>query len=126
MASKSSKTRARTATITQSTSSVQSSRKHITVVQSSKTRASTAKSTQSTAPKHVERRPKSRRLSWKDPILVDVFATSIGGTFQGIDGVERKLRTRNNVRHKVTSKTLESDPNLDKYPSVNLLAQLGW
>jgi hypothetical protein len=56
---------------------------------------------------------------------VDVFATSIGGTFQGIDRVERKLRTRNVARHKVTSKTLESDPNPKKYPSVNPLAQDG-
>ncbi len=56
---------------------------------------------------------------------MDVFATSIGGTFQGIDGVERKPRTRNVVRHEVTSETLESDPNPNKYPSVNPLAQDG-
>ncbi len=56
---------------------------------------------------------------------MDVFATSIGGAFQGIGGVERKLRTSNVALHEVTSKTLESDPNPNKYPSVTPLAQDG-
>jgi hypothetical protein len=124
-ASQSSKTRARTAKSTQSTTSARSSRKHSTVSQSSKTRAGTAKSTQITTPEHVERKSKSRRLLWKDPILVNVIPTSIGGAFQSIDGVERKLRTRNVAQHKVTPKTLESDPDSDKYLSVNPLAQDG-
>jgi hypothetical protein len=103
----------------------QSSRKRSTTSQSSKARALTAKSTQSTASKHVERKPKRRRLLRKDLILVNVIATSIWGAFQGIDGVERKLRTRNVARHKVTPKTQESDPDPGKYQSVNPVAQDG-
>ncbi len=93
--------------------------------QSSKTRACTTKSIHSAAPKHIKRKPMRRRFSWKDLISVNIIATSIGGAFQGIDGVKRKLRTKNSTQHEVTTKTLESDPDPNKYLSVNPLAQDG-
>jgi hypothetical protein len=82
-------------------------------------------SMQSTTSKHVKRKLKRRRLLWKDPILANVIATSTGGTFQGIDGVDRKLRTSNVALHKVTPKMQESDPDLGKYQSVNPIAHHG-
>jgi hypothetical protein len=54
---------------------------------------------QSTTPKHVERRPKKGRVSWKEPIEV---TTIIRGDFQGIDRVEQKLRRGTTAEHKGT------------------------
>jgi hypothetical protein len=83
-----------------------------------------AKSMQSTKNKHVERPPK-RRVSWREPVLVNVITDSIRQDFQGIDGVERKLRTRNVKRHKVTPETQESDPDPGRYQSISPFAQSG-
>ncbi len=101
-----------------------SSRKCCMASQSSKTRAST-RNTQSTAFKHVKRKPKRSRVLWRDKIWVDVITNSIERDLQSIDGVERRLRTRNVERHKVTPKTQESDPNPNSYQGVNPLAQAG-
>ncbi len=88
------------------------------------TRAS-ARSTQITENKHVERPPKRKVLS-KEPLSVNVITDSIRQDFQGINRVERKLRTRNVEWHEVTPKTQqESDPNPGRYQSINPLAQSG-
>jgi hypothetical protein len=57
--------------------------------------------------------------------LMNVITDSIRQDFQGINGVERKLRTRNAERHKDTPETQESDPGPGRYQSVNPLAKSG-
>jgi hypothetical protein len=101
----------------------QSSRKHCMGSQLIETWAS-ARSTQSTQNKHVKRPPK-RKVSWREPVSVNVITDSIRQDFQGISGVEKKLRTRNVERHEATPKTQESDPNPGRYQRVNPLTQSG-
>jgi hypothetical protein len=59
-----------------------------------------ARSTQSTENEHTERLPK-RKVSWRESVSANVITNSIRQDFQGIDGVEEKLRTRNVEWHKL-------------------------
>ncbi len=97
-----------------------SSRKCCMGSQLIETRAS-ARRTQSTENEHVKRPPK-RKIFWREPVLV---TDSIKQDFQGINGVGRKLRTRNVEWHETTPKPQESDPNPGKYQRVNPLVLSG-
>jgi hypothetical protein len=101
------------------------SRKRIMVSQSSMTRAPTTTNTQSTKPKHAKQKPKRRIVSWKEPIAGNLIATPIGGNFQGIDKVERKLRTRTVAKHGVVFKIQETNSVTDTNLSINPPAHEG-
>jgi hypothetical protein len=74
---------------------------------------------QSTKPKHVERRPKKGRVSWKEPIEV---TTIIRGDFQGIDRVEWKLRRGATAEHKATPEKMEIDHVTALHLGINPIA----
>ncbi len=56
---------------------------------------------------------------------MNVIATPIGGNFQGIDKVERKLRTMTVAKHGVVSKIQETNPVTDTNLSINPPAHKG-
>jgi hypothetical protein len=74
---------------------------------------------QSTTPKHVKRRPKKGRVSWKEPIEV---TTIIRGDFQGINRAEQKLRRGTTVERKTTPEKMEINHATAPYLGINPIA----
>ncbi len=83
----------------------QSLRKRSMVGQPSKTGAMNVKSMQRNSIEHVEREPRKRKVLWPEDILEICKDNPIKSNFQGINRVQRKLRTWNVKWCKVASET---------------------